>query len=434
MDYNWQSLKTSSASAEIPNLVAGEYEIEVIAYDALGRASSASSLRQIVAPQQKVPLSPTGVSVVPVDEFTGILSWDRSTDIEVTIGGKVLIHHQPVLSGASWDYSVELIKSVAGGQSSVTVPLLEGTYLVKFSTAQNVRSTNPGTSTIVLPEPTPHLIISTIQEDAGTFPGNKEGILYDAIKAGLVLSVGTTFDTFSPDGYFDNLPSLDYIGGVNSVGQYTFDGTVDAGAICDVNFKRKIVVEPYNIATLFDDNITTLDTWGDFDGTDTTQANAAVYVRASDSAPTTNLIDSYTALIDTWSDFDEAFAAWGEWKPCTNTLMRGRIFQFKAMLTSEQQSQNLVVKELDIIASLRQRVEHSTSSIASGATTYQVNFANGFYSAPAVVVTPVQSYEGDYHTISSISASGFQIDFFDNTSTAVSRTFNYMAVGYGRRY
>jgi hypothetical protein len=433
MDYNWESFKTSSSSASLRSLVPGEYEIEVIAYDALGRASAASSYRQIVAPQEKVPSNPEGVSIVPIDQYIGVLSWTRSNDLQVLIGGQVLIYHQSVLSSASWDSSVELIKSVSGAQSSAIVPLLEGTYLVKFSTNQNVRSSSFAASSIVLPQPFPVLEIATIQESLSSFSGSKSGIEFNVSKNGLVLLLDTTFDSSAPDGYFDNLPSIDYLGGVKNIGEYIFSNTVDAGGICDVNFKRKITVDPYNIAVYFDDNVAGMDTWGDFDANDVTEANAAVYVRASDQPATTNLIDSYSGNIDTWTDFDSGFATWGEWKPCTNTLLRGRVFQFKAALTSEQANQNIVIKELEIKATLSQRVEESSSPIASGAITYQVNFTNNFHSAPAISITPIQSYQGDYYTISSVTNSGFQVTFYDSGANVVSRTFNYMAVGYGRR-
>lgn len=433
MDYNWQSFKVSSPSATISNLAPGEYEINITAYDALGRASAATSYYQIIAPQQTVPSSPQNVSLSPIDEHTGVLSWDRATDLQVLSGGQVLIYHQPVSSGATWESSVELVKSVSGAQSSTIVPLLDGTYLIKFSTSQNVRSNSFGASVITTPQPSPTLEIASIQESTSTFSGLKSGIEFSASKNGLVLLIGTTFDSLATDGYFDNVPSLDYAGGVKSVGEYIFNSSLDTGGTYDVNFKRKIVVDPYNVAALFDDNVDVLDTWGDFDSVDVTQANAAIYVRASDVAPTTNLFDSYSGNIDTWTDIDNAFASWGEWKPCTNTMLRGRAFQFKAILSSDQANQNIVVKQLDIKASLNQRTEESQSPIASGAATYQVTFANAFYATPAISISPVQTYTGDYYTISSVTTTGFQVTFYNSAASTVSRTFNYMAVGYGRR-
>lgn len=433
MEYNWQSIKTSSPSAIIRDLPPGKYEINVIAYDAFGRASSASSYRQIIAPQAKVPKSPVNVYFSPIDEHTGILSWDRATDLEVLVSGQVLINHEPVQSNASWDSSIELVKSVSGAQSSAIVPLLEGTYLVKFSTNQGILSNSFGKSTINALQPKPLLEIATIQESASVFNGLKNGVEFNAVKNGLVLLVGTTFDSFAKNGYFDDLPAIDYVGGVSSIGEYIFDSILDCSGVYDVNFKRKIIVDPYNVALSFDDNVDSLDTWGDFDSTDVTQANVSVYARASDSPATANLFDSFSGNIDSWLDVDNGFANWKEWKPCTNTLLRGRVFQFKAVLSSKQANQNIVVKELDIKASLGQRTEESPSPIVSSVGTHQVVFVNSFYATPSVSVTPTQTYSGDYYTVSSVTTSGFEVTFYDSSANIVSRTFNYMAVGYGRR-
>lgn len=434
MSYNWQQLTTEAPAIEVSNLDAGVYEFEVVAVNALGEVSNTSTIRQTIAPQQKVPSSPTNVSISPIDEFTGLLSWDRSTDIQVVVGGKVLIYHQPVLTGASWDASTEIIRDVSGSQASAIVPLLEGTYLVKFSTNANVRSNSFGTATIKLSEPDPVLTVSTITEDTSNFPGNESGLIYDAIKDGLVLKLGDLFDSFALDGEFDDLPNIDYVGGVNSYGEYYFSSVVDLGAVCDVQLIRRLAVEPYNVATLFDNNAGEIDTWGDFDCIDVTDANATLYVRSTDLDPSSADIDSFTTNIDSWTDFDYGFATWGEWRICTNNFLRGRGFQFKAVVTSAQESQNIVVKELGVTAKLRQRIERSSADITSGASTYTVNFVNNFHAAPAIMITPVQTYTGDYYTITSVTSSGFQVSFFDSAASAVSRVFNYTAVGYGRRF
>ena len=227
----WQQLTTEAPAIEVENLDAGVYEFEVVAVNALGEVSNTSTIRQTVAPQQKVPSNPINVSISPIDEFTGLLSWDRSTDIQVVVGGKVLVYHQPVLTGASWDASTEIVRNISGSQASTVVPLLEGTYLVKFSTNANVRSNSFGTATIKLSEPDPVFTVSTITEDTSNFPGNESGLIYDAVKDGLVLKLGDLFDSFALDGEFDDLPNIDYVGGVNSYGEYYFSSVVELNSI-----------------------------------------------------------------------------------------------------------------------------------------------------------------------------------------------------------
>lgn len=433
MSYNWQQLVTDAPTVEISNVDPGVYEIEVIAINGLNEKSNVATLRHVVAPQEYVPSSPQGVSITPIDEFSALLSWDQSNDSRVTVGGKALIYHEPVLSGADWDHSTELLKNVSGAQASAVVPLLEGTYLVKFSTAENIRSNNAGKTTIRLCEPDPVLTIGAIEEDTTGFTGTKSSVAYDISKGGLILSLTTLFDSLAEDEDFDALPSIDFVGGAATKGEYVFSQVVDAGHVYDVSLTRRLRVEPYNIASFFDDNVAELDTWGDFDGVDVTDANASLYVRSTDQDPTPINFDSFTGNIDSWSEVDYGFAVWDEWRICTNSLLRGRGFQFKAVLTSEQANQNLVVIDLGVTAKLRQRIERATSPITSGTSTYTVNFVNQFYSSPSVTVTPLQTSTGDYHTITTPTASGFQVSFFDSLGNPVSRVFNYTAVGYGRR-
>lgn len=433
MSYNWQQLSTDAPTVEIANIDPGVYEIEVIAFNGLNEKSNVAKLRQIVAPQEYVPEAPTNVSITPIDEFTALLSWDQSTDSRITVGGKVLIYHEPVLSGGDWDHSTELLKNVSGAQATASVPLLEGTYLIKFSTAQNVRSNTAGRTAIRLCEPDPTLLLSAIEEDTTGFTGAKNSTDYDISKGGLILSINTLFDSFAQDEDFDALSSIDVTGGAATKGEYIFSQVVDAGHVYDVSLTRRLRVEPYNIATVFDDNVAEIDTWGDFDGADVTDANAALYVRSTDQNPNPVNFDSFAGNIDTWSEVDYGFAIWDEWRICTNNLLRGRGFQFKAVLTSEQANQNLVVIDLGVTAKLRQRIERAASPIISGTSTYTVNFVDEFYSAPSVAVTPLQTSTGDYHTITTPTASGFQVSFFDSLGNPVSRVFDYTAVGYGRR-
>lgn len=431
MSGNWQTITTPYPSVELEGLKAGSYEMQVTAIGATGLTSSVSKTTFNVTPQLTIPTAPQNVSISPIDQYTGLLTWDQTSDIQVIYGGSVLIYHSPVLTGATWDESTVIISSVAGKQSSAVVPLLAGTYLVKFRTSSGTNSNDFGSTVITLSEPDPLLTIATIQEETGSFAGTKSALIYDAIKGGLVLSVGALFDTLDK---IDNLPLIDLLGGVTPTGQYEFSSIIDVGGICDVNLTRRLKVGPYNIATTFDENIANLDTWGDFDCIDVTDANAFLYVRATDDNPTVLIFDSILANIDTWTDFDYGFASWSEWRICTNNLLRGRAFQFKMIAMSEQANQNIVIKELGVVAKLRQRIEVSSSTITSGAAMYQVNFANNFHVAPAVAITPTQTYTGDYYVIGSITNSGFQVTFYDSGANIVSRNFNYTAVGYGRRF
>jgi hypothetical protein len=121
------------------------------------------------------------------------------------------------------------------------------------------------------------------------------------------------------------------------------------------------------------------------------------------------------------------------------------------VLASLQANQNPVLTEAGVIVSLEQNTEFS--GVTSSPTTIDENnalvdtwadfdvntlytcvFSTGFYLAPTVNVTPFNMQTGDYFTISNVTATGFELDFFASGGTPVTRQFSYSAVGYGKRF
>jgi hypothetical protein len=69
--------------------------------------------------------------------------------------------------------------------------------------------------------------------------------------------------------------------------------------------------------------------------------------------------------------------------------------------------------------------------LVSGAGAYAVTFSPAFKAAPAIGIAAQNMGQGDYYQITSKSASGFTITFKNSGGSAVSRTFDYVAKGYG---
>ena len=51
---------------------------------------------------------------------------------------------------------------------------------------------------------------------------------------------------------------------------------------------------------------------------------------------------------------------------------------------------------------------------------------------PAVGITAQNMQSGDYFTLANVSATGFDVTFYNSSDTAIDRNFNYSAVGYGK--
>jgi hypothetical protein len=109
-----------------------------------------------------------------------------------------------------------------------------------------------------------------------------------------------------------------------------------------------------------------------------------------------------------------------------------RAFQFQALLSSDLAGVTPAITQLQVDLTMPDRTDsgNNITTLAGGAA---INFDNPFRATPAISVTAQNMATGDYYTITSLSASGFTIQFFNAGNTGVSRTFDYLAQGYGEK-
>ena len=77
-----------------------------------------------------------------------------------------------------------------------------------------------------------------------------------------------------------------------------------------------------------------------------------------------------------------------------------------------------------------------------GAGAKAITFTNAFFTGtaslggtnaylPSIGITAQNMASGDYFEVTSISGTGFTVTFKNSAGTAISRNFNWSAVGYG---
>jgi hypothetical protein len=418
---NWNIQIVERPDYEIFDTGEALYEIEVYSLNAALRQSiEPANLSVSAFGKTAPPVAVAGLSLIPIDEASAILSWTRSEELDVLLGGKVLIRHNVAMVSALWEESQEIVAAASGNQTQKQVPLLEGTYLVKFEDDGGRRSLSAATIVVDLPTPQPRLLVQTYAEDLETppFNGNYTDMFYAAGVPeldganGILLSSGLAVDDMATDGDWDALASIDSVGGVLSTGEYEFGSTYSFPGIFDCNLRRRLVTFPYIPGDFWDDKTELIDTWDLIDGTGGDRVNALTYVRATQDDPS-------------------GTPAWGDWREFSNAIVRGRGFQFKTIATSTDPTQNIVITELGAELELQQRVDRS-DALTSGAGTYSVTFASPFFEIPSVGITAYNMGTGDFFTIAAVTRTGFQVTFRDAAATAVSRQFTYTAIGFGR--
>ena len=402
----------NSKSYEILDTIAGNYEIEVFSVSPSGLRSVESAKLVtgngnffVANGKTASPQNVSGVSLLPIDETSAILSWNRATELDVLLGGKTLIRHSSKTSGAQWKDGQNIVVAAAGNQTQKIVPLLAGTYLIKFEDDGGRESPSPGSSdsdwnntrvTTNLPAPSERLAVGSIDEHTPNFQGSKTNTVYDASLDALKLTESSN--------------------AVSTSGEYVFNNSIDLTQPYDVNIRKVLEASSFNLNNLWDDRTDLIDSWGYIDQvgglTEATKCNAAVYVRATNDNPSGS---------PTWSDYKEF----------SNVLITGRAFQFKALLTSNDTNQNIAVTKLGATLELQGRTESISTPVTTGSSQYTVSFTNPFKQTPTVVVTPTNQQSGDFHELANISRTGFQVTF-KNGSSAVARSFVWAASGFGK--
>lgn len=425
-DDNWEQTTVVKTDHEILDTRAGKYTIEVYSINSLGRQSSDfASLTFNAIGKTAVPGNVLNLSFEATSDKEGTLKWDETVDLDVQHGGKVHIRHNSLTDGsATWSNSVDLIEAVAGNSTSAKISLIEGEILVKFADDGGRQSTDATSVIIDLPATQNKLLLQARREDQDSppFQGNRDDCFYSEDQDALTLSSTANIDDKTED--IDEWGNLDSLGDTEADGEYTFVNTLDLGDVFSLDLKRRFVTRGYYPDELIDEKTENIDKWGKFDGDEADAVNAKLYVRKTDDDPSGS-------------------PTYGDWSEFSNGTFKARAFQFKAELTSTDTAQNILVDELGYVAELERRTESSDEAVASGTSTKAITFENPFFTGtasllgtnsklPSIGITAQNMQSGDYFTVSSVSATGFSVQFFNSSDTGIDRNFNWSAVGYGK--
>jgi len=435
-DNNIVSATTSSPDFEIFNTKVGSYEVSVRSLNAALEPSATAATRTFTTiGKTAVPADVTGLTGEPINDKQMRLRWNLATDLDVTHGGRVYVRHSTKTDGSgTFSNATDLVKALAGNTTSADVPLLEGEYILKFQDDGGRFSNGEASVIIDLPDTLDAKLIQTRREDLDVpkFQGTKTNVAFDATTNSLNLTGVGQFDSITD---FDLVSSIDDVGGIAPLGTYEFGGTaggttLDLGDVFSLDLKRHFLTEAFFPSDLFD-SIPDLDARGDFEGLTATEVNAEMLVRVTQDNPNTGS--------PTYSSF----------QTFTNGTYKGRGFQFKVNLTSDDPAQDIRVFQLGYTASMQRRTEQSPSTLRSvdsnnnpvaKAVTFQHPFFVGTADTeggansilPSVGITAQNMQSGDFFELSNVTGTGFTVHFKNSSNASVDRNFTYQAVGFGK--
>ena len=352
------------------------------------------------------------------------------------------IRHSSKTDGSGTWPNSSLLTVVKANTFYAILPELEGEYLVRFIDDQNKKSSAVRSVVHTLTDSLPRLLILEDREDTDTpeFAGQKVDTFYSEEYGALVIDGDGTLDDVLD---VDALSSFDFLGNRKSSGEYFFANTLDLGAQFDVEFSRHLVMRGTYPADDIDERTALIDTWTDFDGAEADDVNAELYVRSAGTGITAEdeiTEDGDKLLLENGDNQElESNLVFGEWVPLRNGHTQGRLFQFKAELTSDHIDQTPLLDEIGFTAKMPLRTETS-SVIASGTASggKAVTFTNAFFqdgtfynTPPSIGITAFNLASGDYYEVTSISRTGFTVKFKNSSNAVIDRNFQYQAVGYG---
>jgi hypothetical protein len=205
-------------------------------------------------------------------------------------------------------------------------------------------------------------------------------------------------------------------GDVLSSGYYYFtDQEYDLGQVYSSRITASYACNSFSSTTLFDGTAGNFDSGsGLFDGTDISDTNASLEISKTTGDPAASPI-------------------WTDWAPFFVGDYSARAVRFRLALASSSVTHNIRVDELSAIIDMPDTTKRDTGVSSNSGTnngTKVILYSTSFKTVPTVGITMQNAASGDYYTISSATATGFTVTFYNSSNTATQKSFNWMSTGY----
>jgi len=398
------------------------YNVRVKSINALGVSSTYTSANRKIVGATEPSEDVKNFSVNMQGSNQMQLNWDSVTDLDISY---YEIRYQNVQSGSQWNKSVNWLQVPRTSGTTITTNARTGAFLIKAVDKLGNESNNETIIFSNISSLQAFNNISTLTEDLTLGTYDADVALSDSSGTNsVILDTITDFD--DTIGNFDSATGDFDLGGTDSTsnpnnfssnidneGFYTLNQSLTLDEIFDVSFTKNVTVDqiedPYDQfddgrgASLFDDAP------APFDGNDPTNATINLQVATSNSS-----LDAATEFFNM----------------NTTTTYKGRYFKFRLRLANANNKTRAFVSGISITVNMEKRTE-SENNVVSGTSTKVISFGKPFFATPAIGISAENMASGDFYTISSKSKTGFSIAFTNASSSGISRTFDYVAQGYG---
>jgi len=393
-DTDWIISGTSeTTSFAVVDIAAGTYDFAVSAVNSIGTVSERATLSSfLIVDSTDIPDDVTNFR----HEFTTnnmvVLKWDQNTDAYQ--GGGYRIKVSSATSGASWSDFPQLNITVGGRETTVTLGIIEGTYMIKAFNVGGTESENEATIQILIPDNDEWSAVTTVTEST-QFTGTKSQV---------EVSTGTL------------MLSTDGSGNYYSTGNYTWAGTMNFGGTFACRLTRVSSGTISNTASNWDSFPLNIDEYN------------TILIDDMAGATTVDVRHFYGTTTESAST-----GPWGSYNPLQVTETVARQVRFQTTIQTSQVTETPNIQELSATAWMKRRVEsnHNVSVSSSGGS---ITFTSPFYSTPTIQVFPFNGSAANYvtATTSQMSRTGFEVSYFTSSGGQTAGKISWAAYGIGK--
>lgn len=390
------------------------HKLKVVAVSASGKKLDLIAMPEVVCTPVKKTSPPSNVLGFGMSITNQVLqlAWNGIPDCDIY---KYELRYSPETNDI-WEASTPL-QVVDRNVNSVAVQARTGIYFIKAVDFAGNKSVAAATALTTIPNLFDLNIIETLN-DAPLFAGFTEQV--ELLGSAVILSTRVFGDENTMEYYTD--------------GYYTVKQLVDLGDIYSARLQSLIRADGFRFGEL-------MSSWehlADVDGLST--AGGEDWNVTAEYRATTEILSmaSWAHLYDVEHLNEGLGQGFTSWRPIpTIGDATGRVFQFRIHLQSITPNVTPRLFDGTIKIDMPDRTESFENLVSEAVGPTQVLYSERFKGpspSPNVQISIDGGAAGDYWVFENKNLEGFQIRFYDNTDTQVSRTFDVLAKGYGKRH
>jgi len=334
----------------------------------------------------------------------GTFTWDRLLTPHIQ---RYRIRYSQDTETAIWESAIDIVPTVPKELETAQTSPRVGTYMIKAVTEVGIESVHEARIVLIGDNSVNLNFVEEIQEDPG-FDGVMNNMEYDPLFDGIRLSQNVNFLEF------DNVLEVENViadgTDVFREGSYTFNDGIDLGQVYTSRVTARInaVIQNLNDDIFVIEDVFTV---ADFLASGASDVALTLQIRTTTDDPD---------LSPTWTDWEDFYI--GDYT--------FRAAQWRLLFFSYSQGKTPVVTLLRVTVDMPDRFQ-AEYDITVGTGGLSITYDPAFYVVPTLNVTAKDMLTGDKVVITNETRFGYDIIFRNSGGTAVTRTMNYAAQGWG---